>query len=597
MAYTIVNYKRLKQSRIRKALGYLKYCKSWLILAAIAAIVMACLQLLLPWMLKVVFDTVTGARSTTLGEVVVILAAVGVGIGVCEALKNYAFAQASERILVEIRDGLYRRLRAMPLVHFQKEQTGIIMSLLTNDAPAMAKLYNPVLGEAFVSVLQFFAALIILGIVFGKLIFLAPLACALYLIVPTIGTPRLRRLNQTKQTLNAQLSGDLQESISATREVKAFNREEWDLRRLGQSFRGFLPLQHRIGAAQILASSSVLIYWGIAGFFYWYGGKKVLSHEISLGSLFAMVWYFSFLDVPVRKLVGLNDQFQSALAATDRVFDLLETQDHSAPAQVPDKRLARISGRIAFEDVHFAYEPGNPVLTRISFSVSAGERVAIVGPSGAGKSTLVSLIFRLHEVLSGRILIDGEDISQVDLESLREHIGVVFQDTFLFHTSIRENIRFAKLNATDAEVVAAAKSANADDFINELARGYDTAVGERGATLSGGQKQRIAIARAMLRDPNILILDEATSSLDSQAEIAVCDALEKLMRGRTTFIVSHSLLKIANTDCIIVLDQGRMVEVGNHAQLMNNCDWYRRNYDLQSSTGADAIYGEAIRSQ
>jgi len=472
------------------------------------------------------------------------------------------------------------------------------MSVLTNDAPLMTKIYNPVLGEGFLSVFQLLAAIAVLAIAFGWLALLAPLLCALYVVVPTLTAPRLRRLNKKNQILNAQLSAELQESISASREVKAFNREEWDIKRLGESFRAFLPLQKKIGKLQVAASSNVLIYWAIGGFLYWFGGRKVLAREMSLGSLFAMVWYFSFLDVPMRRLVALNGQLQSALAACERVFDLLDTKD-PAPVQAAARPLPRVKGLVAFENVGFAYDGGNPVLSGIWLSASPGERVAIVGPSGAGKSTLVSLMLRLHDVGSGRILIDDEDISHVSLESLRTQIGVVFQETFLFHTSIRENIRFAKLDATDAEVVSAAKAANAHDFVMEFPGGYDTDVGERGAALSGGQRQRIAIARAMLLDPRILILDEATSSLDSEAEIAVCEALEQLMRGRTTFIISHSLSKIADTDRIVVLEEGRVTETGGHTQLMQNCEWYQRNFDLQNSSHTDVGYEQepAIRER
>jgi len=589
MVKTTLSYEASKKRRLKKALRYLKRSKAWLALAVSTAMLGASLQLLLPWMLKLVFDTLTEGRSALLGKMVMMMALVAVGTGLSEGVKNYAFTQAGERALAGIRGHLFSRLRMFPLLYFQKEQTGKIMSVITNDAPAMAKLYQPVLGEVLMSILQLLAALTILSIVFGRLTFLAPLACGLYLLIPTLTTPGLRRLNQRNQLLNAELSADLQESISATREIKAFGREEWDLQRVGKRFRAFPPLQRKIGALQIVASCSILIYWGIAAFFYWYGGKKVLAHEISLGSLFAMVWYFSFLDVPVRKLVGLNAQFQSALAAADRVFDLLETRDYAPPLQIGAKPLRPITGRVAFDNLDFAYERGKPVLSGINFSVCAGERIAIVGPSGAGKSSLVSLILRLHEVESGRILIDDEDIGHVDLQSLRTQIGVVFQDTFLFNTSIRENIRFAKLNATDSEVLSAARAVRADDFVMELPRGYDTIVGERGAALSGGQKQRIAIARAMLLDPRILILDEATSWLDSQAEAAVDEALEVLMAGRTTFIVSHRLSKIANADRIIVLEQGRILAVGNHSDLMKNCGWYRENYELQTSADATLV--------
>jgi len=290
--------------------------------------------------------------------------------------------------------------------------------------------------------------------------------------------------------------------------------------------------------------------------------------------------------VPVRRLVTLHGQLQAALAAADRVFDLLELQPPlSSPSGA--RSLTSVAGHIRFETVDFAYESDKPVLTGVTFAVYPGQRVAVVGASGAGKSTLASLILRLHSLSAGHIYIDGEDISSVSLESLRRHIGVVFQDTFLFNTSVRENIRFGRLDATDSEVMAAARAANAHNFIMELPRGYDTEVGERGAALSGGQRQRIAIGRAILLDPRILILDEATSALDSQAEVAVCEALEFLMRGRTSLIIAQRLSTIAGSDKIIVLDKGRVAEIGKHSELMMNVGWYRKSYDMQLALGSD----------
>ena len=582
MADRIISYKDLTEPRLRRALRYLQYCKGWMLLGLFVATLMICLQLCLPWLVKLLFDTLTGSRrQASLVSLVIMLAIGGIGAGLCENLKNYAFSQGAERILAKVRDLLYFRLRTFPLAYFGQEQTGRIMSVLTSDAPTLTKLYNPVLGDAFVSVFQLLSAIAILSFVSPWLMLLSFLICGLYLLVPFFSSRPLRRLNREKQLLNAELSADLQDSVSGTREIKAFSREEWDLQRLGSSFRAFLPLQGKIAALQIGMSSNLLIYWLVAGFLYWYGGQKVLSHEMSLGSLFSIIWYFAFLDMPMRQFVGLNDQLQSALAAADRVFDLLDVQE-TALKSTGTMELPQVVGHVTFENVDFAYQPGSPVLRRVYLSVCPGERVAIVGVSGAGKSTLLSLILRLHTVTSGRILIDGYDISQVSLRSLRTQIGVVFQDTFLFNTSIRENIRFAKVNATDEEVIAAAMAANAHSFVMELPCGYDTKVGERGAALSGGQRQRIAIARAMLLDPRILILDEATSSLDLQAERAVTEALERLMRGRTTIIASHRLAAIAWADRIIVLDKGQVVASGDHDQLMAQCDWYRRSYGRTS---------------
>lgn len=563
-----------------KFLGYVKPYKAWLLLGISLAAIVAGLQLYLPWILKLIFDSLTGARPHPLLQIVLLLVVVAVSSSAVETFRGYAFVELSERVLAELRNELCTVLRRLPLSHFQKEQTGRIMSVLTHDAPAMARVYNPILSEAFQSILQLLLAFAVLTLVFRWLVLFAPVACAIYLIVPSILTKKLRELHENLQATNAQFSAELQESISATREVKAFNREQWDLKRLAKSIGAFLPLHRRVSFLQIVTLSNTLLYWLIAGSLYWLGGRRVLAGTMSVGSLFALVWYFSFLDVPVRRLVNLHGQLQAALAAADRVFDVLKLES-SAVQPAVTKSLSCVGGRIRFDSVSFAYDNGKSVLTGVSFIVDPGQRVAIVGPSGTGKSTLASLILGLHNISAGHIYIDEQDTSEIALESLRKHIGVVFQDTFLFNTSVRENIQFGRLDATDAEVVAAAKAANAHNFIMELPHGYDTEVGERGAALSGGQRQRIAISRAILLDPHILILDEATSALDPEAEAAVCEALENLMRGRTNLIIAQRLSTIADSDRIVVLDQGRVAELGKHRELMRNGGWYRKNYEMQ----------------
>lgn len=560
-----------------RCLGYLKYTKGRFALAMIATAAMAGGELFLPWVVKIVFDSLTGGQSARFMTSIVLLAVVAAGTGLCDGVKGYSFTLVAEQILLELRSQLYRRLHGFPLSYFQSAHTGNVMSVLMFDAPTMSTLYKPVMGDAFTSLLQLGAAVVILAVVFGWLALLAPLACVLYVLIPIVATARLRALNQKGQSVNADLSGVLQESISAMREIKAFHRSDWDIRRIIKHCATCLSAKRLIGLVQMFSSLHNIIFWGITVFFYWYGGRKVLAHEMSIGSLFAMVWYFSFLNGPVRHLITLNGQFHSALAASDNVFALLDSPMEDPSLVLSNgKDLSRIQGHVEFDNVAFSYGGDKPVFSGVSFSARAGERIGIVGPSGVGKSTLVSLLVRLNHAESGRILIDGEDISQISLKSLQTQIACVFQDTFLFNTSIRENIRFARLNATDSEVAAAAKAANAHDFIMLLPRGYDTEVGERGAAVSGGQRQRIAIARAILLDPRILILDEATSSLDRQAETAVSEALERLMRGRTTFIIAHQFSRIAGADRIIVFDQGGNVHIGNHVELMNNSTWYRQ---------------------
>ena len=571
MANRIIDQQRRMVPRLRRALRYSQLCRGWLALGFLAAALMICLQICLPWVVKLLFDTLTGDYRSSLALLVFLVVITGIGAGLCENLKTYAFSRVAESVLIDVRTNLYCKLRMLPTAFLGQQQTGKIMSVLTSDAPALAKFYNPVLGDAFVSLFQLLSAITVLGFISIWLSFFAVLVCGLYLMIPVLVSPPLRRLNRDKQGLNAELSANLQESLSGTREIKAFSREEWDFERLRRNFSAFLPLQVKIAGLQIAMSSNLLIYWIIAGLLDWFGGLRILRHEMSLGTLFSLVWYFAFLDMPMRQFAGLNDQLQSALAGADGVFDFLDAYT-PLMRRTETKELPPIAGHISFENVSFEYQPGYPVLRHLNFSIRPGERVAIVGPSGAGKSTLLSLILRLHPLTSGLILIDGHDISQVSLQSLRTQIGVVFQDTFLFNMSIWENIRFGNPEAADEEVIAAAKAANVHSFALDLPCGYETHVGERGSALSGGQRQRIAIARAMLINPRILILDEATSSLDWESEMDVTAALERLMQRRTTIIASHRLAAIARSDRILVLDQGRIVSDGNHDQWLEQCD-------------------------
>ena len=572
MTNELIDHQRRMTPRLRRALHYLQHCRGWVVLGFGSAALMICLQICLPWVVKLLFDALTSGYRDSLALLVILVAITGIGAGLCENLKAYAFSRVAESVLINVRESLYCKLQTLPMAFFGQQQTGKIMSILTSDAPALAKLYNSVLGDAFVSLFQLLSAITVLGFVSIWLSFSAVLVCGLYLLVPVLISSPLRQLNRDKQLLNAELSTNLQESLSGTREIKTFNRAGWDFERLRRNFNAFLPLQGKIAGLQVAMSSNLVIYWVVAALLNWFGGQRILQHEMSLGTLFSLVWYFAFLDMPMRQFAGLNDQLQSALAGADGVFDLLDA--HTPLMQRTEtKDLPPIVGHIAFENVSFEYQPGYPVLRRLNFSIDPGESVAIVGVSGAGKSTLLSLILRLHPLTSGRILIDGHDISQVSLQSLRTQIGVVFQDAFLFNMSIWENIRFANPKATDEEVIAAAKAANVHSFALDLPYGYETRVGERGSALSGGQRQRIAIARAMLIDPRILILDEATSSLDRESEKAVIEALERLMHRRTTIIASHRLAAIARSDRIIVLDEGKIVADGNHDQSLAQFDW------------------------
>ena len=363
--------------------------------------------------------------------------------------------------------------------------------------------------------------------------------------------------------------------------MKAFTQERNEINRLLNIFRQLLGLRVKQSVLQS-SSGGVAELTAVSGimFVLWYGGMKAIKGAMQMGVLIAFVNYLGRLFNPIGKYMELNNRIQSAMGAAERVFEFLDTVP-----EIYDKTTAialpPVMGRVQFENVHFAYEKDDEVLTDITLKVEPGEMIALVGPSGSGKTTLVNLIPRFFDPTSGRIIIDDCDLRNVKIQSLREQVSVVFQDSFLFAVTVRENIRFGKRDATDEEIIAAAEAVNAHEFITQLPEGYDTEVGERGVKLSGGQKQRISIARTILRDPKILILDEATSALDSESELLVKEALEKLMEGRTSFVIAHRLSTVLKADRIVVLNKGKVVEVGSHEKLLAKGGMYEKLYEVQ----------------
>lgn len=568
--------------RLRRILRYVHPYWHLLVIGVFLAGGTLLSQLAFPWILRFLIDDVLHSkRRELLGLAVGLLIIAAAGTVVFRSLEKYVFTYLGGCILSDIRTDIMTHLRRLPLRYFQDQRGGWILSLLTNDALMLSKFYEAIIGQTIISTLRFIFTLLILIVLHWRLSLLVLLAIPLYTLLPAVFNKYLRQAGKTLQQKDAEISADLQESIAATREIKAFNREQWDVARLSESFHSVLRLQLRLTSLQSFSTATYLVFWIVAGTIYWVGGMKVLRGEMTLGLLIATVGYFTFLEEPVGNFIQLNSRLQSILGAADRIFEFLDT-----PTEVDSRPTARalrqVLGRVDFENVSFTYQGDVPVLSGITFTVYPGQRVALVGPSGSGKSTLVSLILRLHEPTYGRILIDGQDIREVTIRSLRNFIGVVFQESFLFAASIRENIRFGNLEASDEDIVLAAKAANAHEFILRLPRGYDTEVGEYGVRLSVGQRQRIAIARVLLRNPRILILDEATSALDSGSERAIWEALERLMNGRTTFIITHRLSAVREADIILVLDRGRIIDRGTHEELLKRCRLYHNLYRLQS---------------
>ena len=451
----------------------------------------------------------------------------------------------------------------------------------TTDVPATGELYTSTLSNFVTTTLAILAILVVLIKLNWQMMLMGLPLTPLFLWAPIVFARSIQNASRRVQDKLAEISDKLQESITATNVVLAFTRERWDINRLKRLFSHLPRIRTKHTLLQSL--SGQMSYMGTLiclMFFYWLGGRKVLADEMPVGTMIAFAMYMSQMLGQTQTYVGLYNRIQTAMGAAERVFEFMDTQ----PGIVDSKDAispSSVLGRVEFDHVCFSYQSGNRVLSDICLSVEPGEMIAIVGKSGAGKSTLVNLIARFYETSSGRILIDNHNIRQVKLESLRKHIAFVFQETFLFATSVRENIALGRMDADFDDITAAAKNANADGFIRQLPDGYNTYVGERGVKLSVGQKQRVAIARALLRNPRILILDEATSSLDSESEQAIQDALFRLMEGRTSFVIAHRLSTIKKSDRILVLDDGKIVEIGTHIELLERGGLYHKLYTMQ----------------
>ena len=510
------------------------------------------------------------------------LAVVGIYLtkGVCSYAQTVLMNFIGQRVVADLRAALYRKIQTQSLAFFTKNPTGLLMSRITNDVGFI----QGAVSEAVTSLLKdSFTLICLVFVIFYRDWQLAIIAM---LVFPLAVYPiakfgqRMRQIASRTQVTLGSLTTLLQETISGTRIVKAFNMEEYENRRFaGENERLF---RLNLKAVSINAVSSPFMEFlggiGISSIIF-YGGYQVIQGQSTPGTFFSFLTALIMLYEPVKRLTNVNNTIQQGIAGAERVFGIIdlvpEIRNH------PDARpLPRISREIEIRAVDFHYEE-TPVLKQINLTIRAGEVVAFVGMSGGGKTTLVNLIPRFYDVMKGAIFIDGHDIRTVTVESLRGQIAIVTQQTILFNDTVRNNIAYGDIAKTEEEIIAAAKAANAHAFIMKMPKGYDTLIGEQGAKLSGGERQRISIARALLKDAPILILDEATSSLDSEAEIEVQDALENLMKGRTTLIIAHRLSTIRNASRIIVLVNGKIREEGTHEYLLSCQGEYCRLYQMQ----------------
>jgi subfamily B ATP-binding cassette protein MsbA len=486
-----------------------------------------------------------------------------------------------ELLSIHVRSRLFAHCETMSVAFARREHSGRTIALFVNDAPSLVGLMTGTLMTAVSSAVTVVVGVALMFSLSWQLALVAGVAPPLIAAVASVVTRPLRPIARRVQEKAAELNERLQENLAGLREIIAYGRGGDERRRFSATLHDLMRLRMRLTYIDTTISSGQSVFaLTVALVILGYGGYLVIQGQATLGTLIAMQSLFGYVFQPAGQFLGLFSNAQKAMASADRVFAFLDqqppVQERHDARSVPTAR-----GGITFDAVNFGYRTGQPVLHDVSLTVRPGEMIAVVGPSGAGKTTLVSMIPRFYDPDAGRILLDGEDIKNLMLDELRQHIGIVFQDTFLFAATIRENIAFGRPTASEEQIITAAQQANAWEFIQANPAGLDALVGERGARLSEGQKQRLAIARALLRDPRILILDEPTSALDARSESLLQAALDNLTRGRTTFVIAHRLATVQRADRIIVLDGGRIVDCGPHGELLQRQGLYRELFDLQ----------------
>ncbi len=514
------------------------------------------------------------------------LLAVGlIGLFILQALfsfaGNYHLEWVGERVVTDLRKKVYEHLHRLGFRFFAERRLGEITSRLTNDVGSI----RTALTDSLPQLLTISFSLI--GSVSLMVALNWRLSAVIFVTVPfvTIATryfgQKIRKLSRGIQDDLADSTAVAEDALGAVRLVKAFVRETYEVTRYSDSIEKlFTTVRKKVVLTQLFWSGVGIMFMGTLVVIFWYGGKEVLAERLSAGDLVAFIIYALNISRSISQTSRLYTAVNTAAGASERIFELLE--EIPEIEDKPDaKELLEVKGEVEFRGVGFQYEEDRPVLRDINFNARAGETIALVGPSGAGKTTLLNLIPRFYDVQKGEILLDQVSISDLKVKPFREHISIVPQEVHLFSTSIKDNLRYGKLDASDEELIQAATDANAHDFIMENPGGYDSLIGEKGVKLSGGQRQRIAIARAILKDPEILLLDEATSSLDSESEAQVQEALNRLMKGRTTFVIAHRLSTIQNANRILVLDKGEIVEEGTHHELLTKGGLYSHLYELQ----------------
>ncbi len=538
--------------------------------------------LVLPYSSGYVIDTIIGkSRADMLVPVALIVGGATVVQGLTGFVLSQVVSVAGQRAIANMRKRVEAHVLRLPIRYFDKTQTGILISRIMTDAEGIRNLVGTGLVQLTGGVVT---AVIAMGVLFWlnwKLTAFTLVLLGIFAVITSYTFKRLRPMFRERGQINAEVTGRLSQALGGIRVLKAYVAERREDRVFAHGVhRLFRNVARTItGTSAVSAISTVIV--GINGVvLIIVGGRAVLGGTMTLGDLVRYVFFEGLMVAPLVQISSIGTQITDAFAGLDRIREL---RDMKTEGDEDRGRLALedLQGDVAFDRVTFEYDPGVPVLRDVSFHAPAGTTTALVGPSGSGKSTLISLVMAFNHPLRGRVLVDGGDLAELRMADFRRHLGVVMQDNFLFDGTVGENIAFASPGASHAEIRAASRLAHCDEFIERFEKGYDTVVGERGVRLSGGQRQRVAIARAVLANPRLLILDEATSSLDSESESLIQDGLRRLRQGRTTFVIAHRLSTIMSADQILVMDDGRIVESGSHDELLERGGLYRRLYDKQ----------------
>ena len=551
-------------------------------LAAFLLIVSTLIGLALPWAIRILVDTVFVAGNQPQLDLIALgLLALFIVQSLLSVGNTYLMAQVGQRVIADFRVQVHTQLTGLPLRFFAERRTGEIVSRVSNDVTLVQEVVTETPINFLRQIINLVGGLVLMLVMNWQLTLIIFAIIPPIILVGVLFGRRLQSLATAAQDRIADTTVTLEEMLSGIRVVKSFAREAFEKGRFQQNVEAaYQTTMQRVRVRSVFIPLISFLGFGALTFLLWYGGRQVIAGTLTPGELVAFLFYMMMVAGPLGEFAGLYARVREALGAGRRLFEILDAE--SEPLETPDAVVpSALRGGVRFENVSFGYQPDQPILKGISLEVQPGEMIAIVGPSGVGKTTLVNLLPRFYDATAGVIEIDSVDVRRYNLRALREQMGLVPQETFLFGGTVRENIAYGKMNASTADLEAAARAANAHDFIQAFPEGYETLVGEKGVRLSMGQRQRVAIARMLLKDPRILILDEATSSLDSESERLVQEALERLTRGRTSFVIAHRLPTIQRADRIVVLQNGQIVEQGSHAALLAKSGVYEHLWSLQ----------------